>query len=319
MCSNPRSALCLCQALLVTAPGHGEALARVWHQHGERRSAIRLVLARVLDLSRRETETSFVLQHSRCVQTLVNRLHVLMERTAELPDTEPMVEQIESYCWTFIGHAADSVRNNVRNALAKVAAALGPFPGQLRALISRLDAIRWGDKRKLLALLAVARGTGAAPLTRHIEGLAVDVLRVMVSDATVAGLCHDLYETLTRSALLNGRGDTARWIRDWIEPLFKMTGECSELNRLRMTAMRMDDAVIAYATELESEESFLSGEEFDTRVKIGLLGLKIVKQRTVNSKEYLDKECFKKALTSYSDEVSPSNFIIPTEALSCSM
>ena len=169
--------------------------------------------------------------------------------------------------------------------------------------VARLDAIRWGDKRKLLALLAVAREAGADSLTKHIEGLPRDVLRVMVNDATVAGLCHDLYETLMRSALPSDRSNVPQWIHEWIEPLFQISSDCSELNRLRMTAMLLDDGVTLYSAKLESEDTFLSDEEFDNRLKIGLMGLKIIKQRRVNSKEYLENACFKKALSSYSDEV----------------
>ena len=83
-----------------------------------------------------------------------------------------------------------------------------------------MDAIRWGDKRKLLALLAVAKVSGADSLTSQIEGLSRDVLSVMVSDATVAGLCHDLYETLMKSALPKDRSEVPNWIREWIEPLW---------------------------------------------------------------------------------------------------
>ena len=167
----------------------------------------------------------------------------------------------------------------------------------------RLDAIRWGDKRKLLALLAIARVSGADLLTKHIEGLSRDVLSVMVNDATVAGLCHDLYDTLMKSAHPSGRKNVPKWIREWIEPLFEASSDCSQLNRLRMTAMQLDDGVTSYASKLESEDTFLSDEEFDNRLKIGLTGLKIIKQRSVDSKEYLENDCFKKALSSYSDEV----------------
>ena len=171
-------------------------------------------------------------------------------------------------------------------------------------VIARLDAMRWGDKRKLLALLAVARAAGADSLTKHIEGLSRDVMSVMVNDATVAGLCHDLYETLMKSALPSDRSKVPHWIHVWIEPLFEEKSvECSELNRLRMTAMQLDDAVTFYSDKLESEGAFLSDEAFDNRLKIGLMSLKIIKRRSVNSKEYLENECFKKALSSYSDEV----------------
>ena len=173
----------------------------------------------------------------------------------------------------------------------------------LTHVIARLDAIRWGDKRKLLALLAVARAAGAESLTKHIEGLSRDVMTVMVNDATVAGLCHDLYETLMKSALPSDRSKVPHWIHMWIEPLFEKSSECSELNRLRMTAMQLDDAVTFYSAKLESEGTFLSDEAFDNRLKTGLMSLKIIKRRSVNSKEYLENECFKKALSSYSDEV----------------
>ena len=166
-----------------------------------------------------------------------------------------------------------------------------------------MDAIRWGDKRKLLALLAVAKVSGADSLTSQIEGLSRDVLSVMVSDATVAGLCHDLYETLMKSALPQGRSEVPNWIREWIEPLFKSHGDCSELNRLRMSAMQLDDEVTFYAAKLESEGTCFSDVELENRLKIGMMGLRIIKQRTVNSKEYLENECFKRALTCYSDEV----------------
>ena len=173
---------------------------------------------------------------------------------------------------------------------------------------SRLDAIRWGDKRKLLALLAVAKVSGADSLTSQIEGLSRDVLSVMVSDATVAGLCHDLYETLMKSALPKDRSEVPNWIREWIEPLFKSHGDCSELNRLRMSAMQLDDQVTFYAAKQECEEgTCFSDDELENRLKIGLMGLRIIKQRTVNSKEYLENECFKRALTCYSDEVHKSN------------
>ena len=172
---------------------------------------------------------------------------------------------------------------------------------------SRLDAIRWGDKRKLLALLAVAKVSGADSLTSQIEGLSRDVLSVMVSDATVAGLCHDLYETLMKSALPKDRSEVPNWIREWIEPLFKSLGDCSELNRLRMSAMQLDDQVTFYAAKHECEGTCFSDDELENRLKIGLMGLRIIKQRTVNSKEYLENDCFKRALTCYSDEVHKSN------------
>ena len=177
----------------------------------------------------------------------------------------------------------------------------------LTHVIARLDAIRWGDKRKLLALLAVARAAGAESLTKHIEGLSRDVMTVMVNDATVAGLCHDLYETLMKSALPSDRSKVPHWIHMWIEPLFEKSSECSELNRLRMTAMQLDDAVTFYSAKLESEGTFLSDEAFDNRLKTGLMSLKIIKRRSVNSKEYLENECFKRALTCYSDEVHKSD------------
>ena len=173
-----------------------------------------------------------------------------------------------------------------------------------------MNAIRWGDKRKLLALLAVAKVSGANSLTNQIDGLSRDVLSVMVSDATVAGLCHDLYETLMKSAHPKDRAEVPNWIREWIEPLFESHGDCSELNRLRMSAMQLDDEVTFYAAKLECEGTSLSDDELENRLKIGMMGLRIIKQRTVNSKEYLENECFKRALTCYSDEVHKSNFYL---------
>ena len=135
MCTDPRSTLCLYQALLVSVSGHGDAFTRIRQQHGNRRSLIHCILVRVLDITGREMETSFVLQQSRCVLMLVNRLQILVERALELPDLESMMEKLESYCWMFIGHAVDSIRNNVRNTLAKITAILGPE--QLKELINR--------------------------------------------------------------------------------------------------------------------------------------------------------------------------------------
>ena len=301
VCSNPRSTLCLYQALLVSVPGDEESFSRIRQNDEQRRSLIHCILVRVLDTSGREMESAYVLQQSRCVLMLVNRLQIMVERALVLPDLESMLEKLESYCWMFIGYAVDSVRNNVRNTLAKITAILDPE--QLKDLIARLDAIRWGDKRKLLALLSVARVAGADPLTRHIKDLSKDVLSVMVNDTTVANLCHDLFETLMKSAFPSDRSKVPHWIREWVQPLFEMSSECSELNRLRMTAMKLDDGVTFYAVKLEADKASLSYEEIGNRLKIGLMGLKILKQRSVNSKEYLENECFKRALSSYSDEV----------------
>ena len=80
-------------------------------------------------------ETSFLLQQSRCVLMLVNRLQILVERALELPDLGSMIEKLESYCLMLIGHSVDSVRNNVRNTLAKITAILDPE--QLKNLITR--------------------------------------------------------------------------------------------------------------------------------------------------------------------------------------
>ena len=89
----------------------------------------------MLDISGREMETSFVLQQSRCVLMLVNRLHILVEGQSGLPDFKSMIEKLESYCWTHIGHAVDSVRNNVRNTLSKITAIVGPE--QHKELVAR--------------------------------------------------------------------------------------------------------------------------------------------------------------------------------------
>ena len=132
---NPRLTLCLYQALLVSDSGDGEAFARIRHRREDGTSLIHCILVRVLDICGREMETSFVLQQSRCVLMLVNRLQILVERALELPDLESMMEKLESYCWMFIGHAVDSIRNNVRNTLAKITAILGPE--QLKDLINR--------------------------------------------------------------------------------------------------------------------------------------------------------------------------------------
>ena len=66
---------------------------------------------------------------------LVNRLHILVERQSGLPDFESMVEKLESYCLTHVGHAVDSVRNNVRNTLSKITAIVGPE--QHKKLVAR--------------------------------------------------------------------------------------------------------------------------------------------------------------------------------------
>ena len=135
VCSNPRSSLCLYQALLVGFPGDSEAFARIRQHCDEQRSLIHCILVRVMDISGREMETSFVLQQSRCVLMLVNRLHILVDRQSGLPDFESMIEKLESYCWTHIGHAVDSVRNNVRNTLSKITAIVGPE--QHKKLVAR--------------------------------------------------------------------------------------------------------------------------------------------------------------------------------------
>ena len=133
--SNPRSSLCLYQALLVGFPGDSEAFVRTRQRCDKQRSLIHCILVRMLDITGMEMETSFVLQQSRCVLMLVNRLHILIEKQSGLPDFESMIEKLESYCWTHIGHAVDSVRNNVRNTLSKITSIIGPE--QHKELVAR--------------------------------------------------------------------------------------------------------------------------------------------------------------------------------------
>jgi hypothetical protein len=108
----------------------------------------------------RESDTAFILQHSRCVLLLTSRLESVTKCKLD-----GFLTHLESYCWTFIGHSVDSVRHNVRNTLAKIVGLLEP--DQLLSLRGRLNAMSWGAKGKLLGLLAVAKVVGAEPLLKQ--------------------------------------------------------------------------------------------------------------------------------------------------------
>ncbi len=259
-----------------------------------------LAFSRVLlIIFRAKCDSSFALLNSRCVLLLANRLSAVSK---DLPGSNltRALKLLEEYCWTMIGHGVDSVRHNVRNTLAKIIELSSPE--QLASLTDSLMAMDWGDKRKILVLLAVARTAGDGLIVKSNPSAAREILAAMLADPTTSGVCYDLYETLMKSSFKSKKPD---WSGCWVRPLFESDlRESDDLNRLRKAAMGMDQSVLAMATAAcETNMDGLVGTERESRLRIALLALRIGKVKAADGKAYLQTNCIRLAMASYSDEV----------------
>jgi hypothetical protein len=110
------------------------------------------------------------------------------------------------------------------------------------------------------------------------DRLSDDILDALVGDATTSQLCCDLYEALMKRDLVRKKDE---WIGRWIKPLFArrdVVGASEELNRLRRSAMLLDESVIDYTTSRAKlsgvGDQTVSESEQEDRLRIGLLGLR---------------------------------------------